>query len=63
VRVNNAFVASYFITDNEWRAVQEVIPTNTIQQGNNTVEFRVIRGSSLGRLSIGDVTLWYRKNV
>ena len=51
----------YTVSEQDWHSVQEVISTGKINEGANSVEFRVTGGS--GRLSIGDVTLWYRKNV
>ena len=53
--------AGYTVSETNWHSVQEVVSTGKINQGGNAVEFRVTGGS--GRLSIGDVTLWYRKNV
>ncbi|WP_156820156.1 hypothetical protein [Synechococcus sp. PCC 7336] len=61
VRVNGNYVVGHTERVTDWHAVQEIIPTNTIIQGNNNVEFRVI--SPNGRLFISDIVLWYRKNV
>jgi hypothetical protein len=61
VVVNNGSAQSFSVSGTDWHSLQEVIGTGRIQQGNNTVTYRVTGGN--GRLSIGDVTLWYRKNV
>jgi hypothetical protein len=61
VKVNDAQLPTYTVTLADWSAVQEVIRTPDIRSGRNTVEFRVTGGA--GILSVGDVTLFYRKNV
>ncbi len=61
VRVNGNFVASQTETVTDWHMAQEIIPTNTVQQGDNNVEFRVTLPS--GRLFVSDVVLWYRKDI
>ena len=61
IRVNNDNQTSYTVSETNWHSVQEVISTSDLKQGENTVEFIVTSGT--GRLSIGDVTLFYRKNI
>lgn len=61
LRVNGTQAATYTVSGADWSTVQEAMGTDTIHQGDNTVEFRVTAGT--GTLSIGDVMLWYRKDV
>ena len=61
IRVNNNDQTSYTVSETNWHSVQEVVSTGDLELGDNTVEFLVTDGT--GRLSIGDVTLFYRKNV
>ena len=59
--INNKDQTSYTVFETDWHSVQESIYTNDLKQGENTVEFLIICGS--GTLSIGDITLLYRKNI
>lgn len=61
VEVNGSYAARYTANETDWHAVHENIPSNSIHQGENTVTFEVTSGA--GIVSIGDVTLWYRKSV
>ncbi len=61
VTMNGTLLNTYTVTLGERRAVQEAMDTTTIQQGNNTVVFRVLGGT--GTLEIGDVILFYRQDV
>jgi hypothetical protein len=61
VKVNDAVAATYTVTSGDWSAVQEAMGTDSIQLGDNTVDFVVTGGD--GTLSIGDVMLWYRVEV
>lgn len=63
VRVNGTEIFNNPQTVNliDWVSVQEVLDTEIIRQGNNTVEFRVTDGT--GTLSFADVVLFYRKNI
>lgn len=61
VRVNGITITTHTVTVADWSAVQEAMGTDTIHQGDNTVDFVVTAGT--GTLSIGDVMLWYRKEV
>lgn len=61
VQVNGVQAATYMVNLADWSAVQEAMGTDTIRQGDNTVEFRVTAGT--GTLFIGDVILWYRKDI
>ncbi|MEO1353995.1 MAG: hypothetical protein AAFW84_35470 [Cyanobacteria bacterium J06635_15] len=61
VEVNGAYAARYTANETDWHAVHENIPSNSIHAGENTVTFEVTSGA--GIVSIGDVTLWYRKNI
>lgn len=45
-------------------SVHEVININNLQGGvNNTVRFQRLSGASAGTLDIGDIVLWYKRNV
>lgn len=63
VRVNDAPVTTYTVALADWSAVQEAMGTSDINQGNNTVEFRVTGGTEGSILSFADVVLFYRKNI
>ncbi|MEM9163017.1 MAG: hypothetical protein AAGC54_08105 [Cyanobacteria bacterium P01_F01_bin.4] len=61
VEVNGSYAARYTANETDWHAVHENIPSNSIHTGENTVTFEVTSGA--GIVSIGDVTLWYRKSI
>ena len=61
IEINGTFVNRYTVSERNWHSVQERFPTGSIQQGENTVRYHVTGGD--GTLSVGDVVLFYRKNI
>lgn len=65
VRVNGEDVSnptiSQTVPERDFTSLHETINVNKIQQGNNTVEFRVMDGT--GTVRIADVVILYRHNV
>lgn len=58
--VGNA-TKTYIVSQEDWSAVQGVVPANAVRQGSNTVTFAVTDGAST--LSISDVVLWYHQDI
>lgn len=57
--VGNA-TKTYTVSQEDWSAIQGIVPANAVRQGSNTVIFAVTGGAST--LSISDVVLWYRQD-
>jgi hypothetical protein len=64
VRVNALPIRTHTITEKDWTLTQEAIHTDQIGEGINMIEFRMTEPTDPGGiLSIGDVILFYRKEV
>lgn len=61
VSLNGTQISNATVSESNWHTVHEVVSTSNVRQGVNEIEFRVTSGN--GRLSIGDVTLWYRQDT
>ena len=61
VLVNGDLQNTFTATTKDWHSLQETVSTTVVKKGENTVRFVVTGGT--GRLSIGDVVLFYRHDI
>ena len=58
VRINNQLVAVQSVQGRDWHLVQEALGGAVVPAGPNRMRFRTLSGGA--RLSIGDMTLFFR---
>ena len=60
VYVNEVQQGTYSVTSQGWHSMHEIVATDGIHPGNNTVGFKIIAGPNL---VFGDVVLFFRRDL